>query len=127
RADLTCGGGWVATDVAMIDFGEVNVVGDAGWRAVLLANTGAADIAVSMVSLAGNDPQQYACDFPGQLTLAPCQSTEIAVNFQPMSPGVMSALLVITGVGFTSLQVALTGTGILWVATLATVSAAFCP
>lgn len=109
--DLLCGPPGLATDFAKLDFGAVKA-GQIGQQALVVANTGAAEITITTITLAGMNPNIFRLADPGRLTLAGCQSKTLAVSFTPISRGNYAATVVISPAGFAPLQVRLIGTGI---------------
>src|SRR5207244_3702631 len=78
-------------------FGEQPVGTASGAQTVTITNMGTAPLSIPAVSLAGDNPGEFAIGTAvSGITLAPGESRALEVRFAPTRPGSRGALLVIS-------------------------------
>ena len=102
---------------ASVDLGQVLATSATSQQTVTLTNdgvAGSAPITVSGVSITGADSTEFTDDFAGPVEVAAGDSYDIVVTFDPATPGLKSADLVVThdGTNSPTVTVGLTGEGL---------------
>jgi Abnormal spindle-like microcephaly-assoc'd, ASPM-SPD-2-Hydin len=101
--------GVLTASQAGLSFGNV-AVGTSATQSVTLTNTGNANVTISGVAVTGTG---FAADGGTNASLAPNQSVNVSVNFDPSAPGqTQGQLAVASNASDNSLTVVLSGTGL---------------
>lgn len=106
---ITCEGAqaMLKAEPSTVDFGTVAVGSASSPKTVTLRNEGGAPITIESVTRGGPKANQFSFDDPGRFDLAGGQTRAIAVTCQPVAPGELSAMMVVTPAGFPAVTVAL--------------------
>jgi len=83
--------GPVLADGSSVDFGQLNANDSGVQKTFTIRNVGAMDLTLGSITKDGTDPSVFTVSTPGTATLAPGDSTNFTITFDPPTAGAKSA------------------------------------